>query len=56
MDPNQTLLELLECIAARDIAGAQEHCENLCEWIGKGGFVPRFALIALDAVKKEKTP
>ena len=40
MDPQTCLFELLEAIEGGDSEAAAEHCENLAEWINKGGFLP----------------
>lgn len=41
MDPNATLDMLLAAIADGDFETAREHDENLSNWLGRGGFLPR---------------
>jgi len=38
MDPNETLRLIL---ASKSSAEAQEHCDNLREWLERGGFAPK---------------
>ena len=40
MDPQATLEELLQAIDYGDADTFNECCENLAEWLGKGGFAP----------------
>lgn len=39
MDPNATLLELLESLQNQDGEGAAEACRNLADWLECGGFL-----------------
>lgn len=40
MDPTETLTQLLIAVHERDTVAMREHCENLAEWLDKGGFAP----------------
>lgn len=51
MDPKDTLIELLESIAARDCDGAEDALMTLTDWIRKGGFIPESIHKALDALR-----
>lgn len=51
MDPRVTLIDLLESIAARDYAGADEALQNLNSWIAKGGYIPEAIHAALNALR-----
>ncbi len=42
MDPNATLLAFLTAIDENDVLGAHEAAENLANWLGKGGFEPKW--------------
>lgn len=39
MDPNATLKEIQE---SSDIREKNQHCENLANWLDKGGFAPQW--------------
>lgn len=51
MDPKQTLIELLESIAARDINEARNMLDYLDEWLAKGGAMPESIHKALEALR-----
>lgn len=51
MDPRQTLIDLLEAIAARDHDGARWALEEIEEWLRKGGFMPEQIHGALDVLR-----
>ena len=40
MDPNATLLALLENLQDQDGESAADCCRNLADWIESGGFLP----------------
>jgi len=42
MDPQITLLRLMEALGAEDYVEARRHKADLREWIENGGFLPRF--------------
>lgn len=41
MDPKETLKLLLLALLANEKAEAQDHAENLAEWLSKDGFIPQ---------------
>lgn len=51
MDPKQTLIDLLESIAANDIDGAQSALDAILDWRRRGGFMPESIHAALDALR-----
>jgi 5,10-methenyltetrahydromethanopterin hydrogenase len=53
MDPKQTLIDLLESIAANDGDGATAALDAILEWRSKGGFMPEAMHKALDALRFE---
>lgn len=53
MDPKETLIDILESIAARDVESARWLLDDLDEWFRKGGFVPEQIHKALDALRFE---
>jgi hypothetical protein len=50
MDPNATLIRLLEAIDGEDYHGAKMALNDLSAWIHKGGFKPNIAA-AIEALK-----
>ena len=40
MDPNACFADLLEALADREDFAANEHAQNLSDWLAKGGFYP----------------
>lgn len=40
MDPDQALNELIDCIIANDMDGAEAVLSDLAEWTARGGFLP----------------
>lgn len=40
MDPNRTLDIIIDCFESGDVEDADEACENLANWLSKGGFQP----------------
>ena len=51
MDPKQTLIDLLESIAARDMDDARDNLTILEDWFRTGGFMPEAIHKALDALR-----
>jgi hypothetical protein len=53
MDPKQTIIDMLECIANRDMVGAEASLQYLAEWTRRLGFIPtddiRAAIAAMKA-------
>lgn len=50
MDPNATLIRLLEAIGDRQFAEAREALADLRGWISRGGFMPDTAA-AIEAIR-----
>ncbi len=46
MDPNATLVALLDAIEERELSDAEDHFRNLLVWLRKGGAAPNAACAA----------
>jgi len=42
VDPNATMLRILDAIKANDREACAEATEDLAEWLRRGGFAPKF--------------
>ena len=42
MDPNTCLSLIDDCLETEDIEEAEEHVENLRQWLSSGGFEPNW--------------
>lgn len=51
MDPQATIVLLLESIAERNFEAAQEALDNLTDWSAIGGYIPESIHKALDALR-----
>ena len=55
MDPTETLSQLLIALAEDDKAAAQDHAENLADWLSKDGFVPDVPKAIADYYRSVKS-
>jgi hypothetical protein len=50
MDPNACFADLLYAVAEGNLDDADEHAQNLSQWLAKGGFYPGDGKIRHSAI------